>query len=81
MKRLNMTEATAALTDPWPWALGEIQRRNLTSRMLGERLNIPRSSLRQLYNGRVTEPSYKILQPILTYLVNTRGARVEKVEP
>ena len=80
MKRLNLTEAMVALRDPWPFCMNEITRRNLTSRVLGERLGIPRSSLRQLYNGRVTEPSYKILQPVLAYLIDTRGDRVEKVE-
>ena len=80
MKKMSFTESLEALRDPWAWCLGEIRRRNLTSRELGEAIDAPRSTLRQLYSGKVAYPNYPLLMRIVSYLMGSRNAKVSALD-
>ena len=81
MRKINYTESVAALRDPWEWCRQELARRNMGARELGERIGIPRSTLRQLYNGTVATPNYAIMVQITNLLLDGRNEPISKTIP
>lgn len=75
MKKMTHAEALDALRDPWAFCTAEIHRRNLGSRELGEAIDAPRSTLRQVYSGQAAYPNYPLLMKIVNYLLDTRNAK------
>jgi len=73
MRQMKNKELLVALRSPWDWCLIEIKRRQLTSAYMSESTGVSRSTMRSLYNGRSTDPSYPHLTKILAFLLDTRG--------
>lgn len=58
------------MSDPWRWCLQIIEKREITSKQLGEATGIPRSTVRALYNGSNENPRYDALRKIIRLCID-----------
>lgn len=49
------------MADPWGWCMGVIEKYEISSRMISEATDTPRSTVRSLFNGNNTSPRYELL--------------------
>lgn len=61
MKTFNENQ----MSDPWSWCLNMIEKHKISSRMLSEAIDAPRSTVRALLNGSNKAPRYDLLTQII----------------
>lgn len=66
MKTFNETQ----MRDPWGWCLDMIEKHDISSRMLSEAIEAPRSTVRALYNGSNKAPRYDLLIQIVKLCID-----------
>ena len=80
MKTFNETQ----MSDPWSWCLSMIEKYDISSRMLSEAIDAPRSTVRALYNKNNNSPRYELLKQIISLCIDLENgvpAPWEKTAP
>lgn len=63
------------MRDPWSWCLDMIEKHNVSSKMLSEAVDAPRSTVRALYNGSNRAPRYDLLMDVIFLMINLENGR------
>ena len=63
------------MSDPWGWCSDMIEKHKVSSRMMSEAVEAPRSTLRALYNGSNASPRYPLLIQIIKLCIDLENGR------
>jgi hypothetical protein len=63
------------MRDPWGWCLDMIEKYNISSKMLSEAVEAPRSTVRALYNRSNRAPRYELLKEVIFLCINLENGR------
>ena len=63
------------MRDPWSWCLDMIEKHNISSKMLSDAVDAPRSTIRALYNGSNKAPRYELLTDVIFLCINLENGR------
>ena len=61
------------MRDPWRWCLRVIEKHEISSKLLAENVDAPRSTLRALYNGSNINPRYDLLMKLITFSIDVEN--------
>lgn len=72
MKTFNETQ----MSDPWQWCRGILDKNGVTSKVLSNAVDAPRSTIRSLYNGSNLSPRYGLLCDIIVLCIQIENGEM-----